>query len=45
MIDHKEYQTQIEKLGKYKTSGGCFNINKLQDINIDILKGLLEVSL
>ena len=45
MIDHKEYETQIEKLGKFKTSGGCFNINKLQDINIAILKDLIAVSL
>ena len=45
---HEEYQNlraQIEKLGKFKTSGGCFNINKLQDINIAILKDLIAVSL
>jgi hypothetical protein len=45
MTDHKEYETQIEKLGKFKTSGGCFNINKLQDINLAILKDLIAVSL
>ncbi len=32
----------IKKLGKYKTSKGCLYINKLSDIDQDILKQLIE---
>jgi hypothetical protein len=44
MIDHKEHALEIQKLGKHKTSGGCFNINKMEDIDFEILKGLIAAS-
>jgi hypothetical protein len=31
----------LEKLGKYKTTGGCLYVKKLADVNQDILKELL----
>lgn len=35
----------LEKLGKYKVSGGsCLYINRLSDINIEILKELIKDS-
>jgi len=45
MINHKENEAAIKKLGKYKTDGGCIYINKLEDIDVEILKGLLTSSL
>jgi hypothetical protein len=31
----------VEKLGKYKKGGGCLYINKLGDVNIEILRELI----
>jgi phosphoglycolate phosphatase-like HAD superfamily hydrolase len=35
----------LEKLGKHKTGVGCLYINKLDDIDLKILKGMIETSL
>ncbi len=35
----------IKKLGKYKTSKGCLYINKLSDVNLDVLKQIIEKGL
>ncbi len=35
----------LEKLGKYKAGLGCVYINKLADINLDVLKGMIEAGL
>jgi hypothetical protein len=45
MINHKEHEAAIEMLGKLKTAGGCIYINKLEDIELKVLKGIIEVSL
>jgi hypothetical protein len=45
MINHKEHAAAIKKLGKYKTAGGCIYINKLEDIDLKVLKALIEASL
>jgi hypothetical protein len=45
MINHKEHAETIEKLGKYKTDGGCIYINKLDDIDLDVLKRIIDDSL
>ena len=36
--DLKLYETELKKLGKHKTGVGCLYINKLDDIDIDVLK-------
>lgn len=41
----KEHAAALEKLGKHKTGVGCLYINKLEDVNIKILKGMIETSL
>lgn len=38
MLGNDEYNDLLEKLGKFKISKGCLYINKLQDIDIEILK-------
>jgi Domain of unknown function (DU1801) len=43
--DIKKHAVALKKLGKYKTGVGCLYINKLEDIDIKVLKGMIEVSL
>ncbi len=45
MINHKEHAASIKNLGKHKTDGGCIYINKLEDIDLKVLKSLIEASL
>ena len=41
----KEHAAALEKLGKHKTGVGCLYINKLEDVDIKVLKGMIEASL
>jgi hypothetical protein len=41
----KKHAAILEKLGKHKTGVGCLYINKLEDIDLNVLKGLIDVSL
>jgi hypothetical protein len=41
----KEHAAALEKLGKHKTGVGCLYINKLADIDLKVLKGMIEASL
>ena len=41
----QEHAKELEKLGKHKTGVGCLYINKLEDIELKILKGIIESSL
>lgn len=34
----------FKDLGKYKTGKGCLYINKLEDVNIDVLKQIIKVT-
>lgn len=45
MINHEDHETLIKKLGKHKTSGACIYINKLDDINLNVLREMIDVSL
>jgi len=39
------YKDLLSKLGKYKvSSGSCIYINKIEDINLDVLKELISTS-
>jgi hypothetical protein len=45
MSGASNYQDLLNKLGKYKAgSGSCIYINKLEDINIDVLKEIIVKS-
>jgi hypothetical protein len=44
MTSAKERAAALKKLGKYKTDGGCIYINKLEDIDLKILKSMIEAS-
>ena len=41
----KEHAAALKKLGKHKTGVGCLYINKLEDINMKVLKGMIDASL
>ena len=43
--DIKKHAAALKKLGKHKTGVGCLYINKLEDIDMKVLKGMIEASL
>lgn len=40
----KEHAAALKKLGKHKTGVGCLYINKLSDIDVRVLKQMIETS-
>ncbi|NQW29076.1 MAG: DUF1801 domain-containing protein [Ignavibacteria bacterium] len=44
-VDIKKYATALEKLGKHKTGVGCLYINKLEDVDLKVLRGLIDASI
>lgn len=41
----KEQAPALEKLGKHKTGVGCLYINKLEEVDLKVLKGMIDVAL
>jgi hypothetical protein len=41
----EKHETILKKLGKYKTGKGCLYINKLEDVNMKVLKELINASI
>ena len=39
-----KYHDLLQQLGKHKTSKGCLYINKLSDVDMDVLKQLVDLS-
>lgn len=44
-VSLKEHAAALEKLGKHKAGVGCLYINKLADIDLKVLEGMIETSL
>jgi hypothetical protein len=44
MLNLKEQAATLAKLGKHKAGTGCIYINRLEDIDIKILKGMIAES-
>ncbi len=42
---NKVHAAALKKLGKHKTGVGCLYINKLEDVDLKVLKGMIEASL
>jgi hypothetical protein len=38
------HQSLMEKLGKYKTGKSCLYVSKLEDIDLDVLRDLVKLS-
>lgn len=45
VFDINQYADTLNRLGKYKTGAGCLYINKLADIDIEVLKELIKAAL
>jgi len=45
LMDMKKHADALKKLGKHKIGGGCLYINKLADVDVKVLKGMIETSL
>ncbi len=44
MSGFSRYDELLAKLGKHKTGKSCLYINKLEDINLDVLAEMIETS-
>lgn len=44
MPGFSEYEELMKKLGKHKVGKSCLYINKLADVNLEVLKELVETS-
>jgi hypothetical protein len=44
MSGFSRYDELLAKLGKHKTGKSCLHIKKLQDINLDVLREMIESS-
>ncbi|MCZ7601923.1 MAG: DUF1801 domain-containing protein [Melioribacteraceae bacterium] len=44
MSGFKEYEELLSKLGKFKTGVSCLYINKLEDVDMTVLKKLIKLS-
>ena len=40
-----QFEDELSRLGKHKTSVSCLYINKLEDVNVDVLRELIEKSI
>lgn len=45
MSGFKNYEDLLSRLGKYKTGKSCLYINKLEDIDVDILQEMIASSI
>ncbi|MEJ7911924.1 MAG: DUF1801 domain-containing protein [Chitinophagaceae bacterium] len=43
-LNIQEHATELKRLGKHKTGVGCLYINKLADIDLTVLKELINTS-
>ena len=42
LAEFAEKASLLKQLGKHRVRGGCLHINKLEDIDIDVLKNIVE---
>lgn len=45
LIDMGKHDAALPKLGKYKTGGGCLYLNKLADVDLEVLRGMIVPAL
>lgn len=43
-VDVKKHADKLNKLGKHKTGVGCLYINKLEDVDLKVLKEIIDTS-
>lgn len=42
LMNLKEHEAALQNLGKHKTGGGCLYINKLADVDLKVLKEMID---
>lgn len=45
LMDLRSQVDALKKLGKHKVGGGCLYINKLEDIDIKVLEGMIKTAI
>lgn len=45
VLDIKKHEATLSKLGKFKTGSGCLYVNKLDDVELKVLKKLIKAAL
>ena len=45
LMNLEPHAAAFKKLGKFKTGAGCLYINKLEDVDVKVLKGIIENTL
>jgi hypothetical protein len=45
LLDLKRHEDALAKLGKYKTGVGCLYINKLADVDLEILEKMMAAAM
>ena len=43
-LNIQQHAAALKKLGKYKTGVGCLYINKLSDVDLKVLRGMIETA-
>jgi hypothetical protein len=43
--DVEKYREELDKLGKHRTGKGCVYINKLSDVDLDVIKDIIAKSM
>lgn len=43
-VGSQVYSDALKKLGKHKTGAGCLYVNKLEDVDIRVLKSMIDIS-
>jgi hypothetical protein len=44
-MDTPDHESLLQDLGKFKMGKGCIYFNKLSDINIDVLKKMMDLTI
>ena len=44
-VNVRDHEAALQKLGKHKTGVGCLYFNKLADVNLNVLKEIIQNSL
>jgi hypothetical protein len=44
VLDLQAHAVSLKKLGKHKTGVGCLYINRLSDVDLDVLRGIIVAS-
>ena len=44
LMDLQVHAAALKKLGKHKTGAGCLYINKLADVDVKVLKGMIDTT-